>query len=162
MEAAAQLAGFIAAHGIWCVLDSGPLIPILAFETAEGRRMIQRLAAAELEQGVSIGRNWLEDNRAAAIRAVLVYDGFITLASGKIDALLLDIREYCPTPRSLSMAIPFRPATSEHCFSVHRPKFLSCNFSNPDYQALGSAFFRGVDSHEKGAAIWNRHLDQSL
>jgi hypothetical protein len=162
MESAAQLAGFIAAHGIWCVLDSGPLIPILTFELPNGSRHLNRLHAPELERGVEVGREWLAQNREGATRAVLVYDGYITLRTGKLDALFLDVRDYGPPTRSLQMAVPYRPAANDQPFAVYRPKFLSCDAPNPDYETLGNAFFRGVDSHEKGAAIWNNHLDQSL
>ena len=162
MDSALQLAGFFAAHGIWCVSDGGPLIPILGLEKSDGKRTMQRLAAPELERGVEVGRDWLARNPEAAVRAVLVYDGYVTLSTGKIDALLLDVRVYSSPAHSLLMAVPYRPATEGRQFSVYRPKFISCDLSAPDYEALGSAFFRGVDSHDKGAAVWNQHLDQSL
>ncbi|MGA3266186.1 MAG: hypothetical protein ABSE16_05115 [Verrucomicrobiota bacterium] len=162
MDSAIQLAGFFAAHGIWCVSDGGPLIPMLAFEKADGKREMQRFAAPELERGVEVGRDWLARNPEGAMQAVLVYDGLVTLEAGKVDALLLDVRVYALPPHSLLMAVPYRPATEGRQFSVYRPKFISCDLSVPDYQALGSAFFRGVDSHAKGAAVWSRCLDQSL
>ncbi len=66
MHNSARLAGFFAAHAIWCVSDGGPLIPMVAYD------------------------------------------------------------------------------------------------SEPHYDELGAAFFQGVDAHEKGAAIWNQHIDQSI
>src|SRR5689334_17134897 len=150
LNSAAQLAGFFAAHGIWCVSDGGPLIPFLAFETPDGKRQMQRFAAPQLEQGVEAGRDVLTRNPERATQAVLIYDGFVTLRSGKVDALLLDIRYYGPAGWSLKMAVPYRPASETQTFGVYRPKFLSCDLPTPDYEALGSAFFQGVDSHEKG------------
>ena len=113
-------------------------------------------------QGKRLGRLRVSADVEAAVRAVLVYDGYVTLSTGKIDALLLDVRVYSSPVHSLLMAVPYRPATEGRQFSVYRPKFISCDLSAPDYEALGSAFFRGVDSHDKGAAVWNQHLDQSL
>jgi len=162
MNSAAQLAGFFAAHGIWCVSDGGPLIPMLAFEKSDGKRQMHRFAALELERGVEVGRDWPARNPETAARAVLVCDGYVTLPTGKIDALLLDVRVYGPPPHSLLMAVPYRPAAEGQRFCIYRPKFLSCDLPAPDYQALGSAFFCGVDSHGKGASVWNQHLDQSL
>jgi|SRR6266849_1964402 len=162
MNSAAQLAGFFAAHGIWCVSDGGPLIPLLAFETPDGKRQMQRFATPKLEQGVEAGRDWLARNPEGAAQAVLIYDGFVTLPSGKVDALLLDIRFYGPTGWSLMMAVPYRPASDSQKFGVYRSKFLSCDLPAPDYQVLGSEFFQGVDSHDKGAAVWSKHLDESL
>ena len=118
-------------------------------------------SAPQLEQGVEAGRNNLARNPNGAARAVLVCDGFITLPAGKVDALLLDIRSYGPPCQSMTMAVPYRPAANGQTFVVFRPKFLSCDLPAPDYQALGSAFFEGVDSHAKGAAVWSKHLDES-
>jgi hypothetical protein len=58
--------------------------------------------------------------------------------------------------------VPYRPVNSPEGFAVHRPKFLSFAGPEPDYQDVGSAFFEGVDSHDKAAPIWSRHLDESL
>lgn len=135
---------------------------MLGFETADGTRQLHRFAAERIEKGVEEGKDRLGRNPDRATRAVLVYDGFITLPTGTVDALLVDIREYEKAPRSLLMAVPYRPATSPKGFAVHRPKFLSCAGPEPNYEITGSAFFEGVDSHDKAAPIWSRHLDESL
>jgi hypothetical protein len=44
---------------------------------------------------------------------------------------------------------------------VYRPKFIEgIGVDEPDYAALGEAFFAGAGSHEPAAAVWNAHLDQ--
>ena len=134
----------------------------MGFETREGKREMHRFMADRIEEGVREGQDRLARNSEGATRAVLIYDGFITLPTGRVDALLVDIRDYGSSPRSLLMAVPYRPASSPQGFAVHRPKFLSFTGPEPDYQAVGSAFFQGVDSHEKAAPIWSRHLDESL
>ncbi|MBN2495435.1 MAG: hypothetical protein JXR96_12645 [Deltaproteobacteria bacterium] len=159
MESLAELTGFFAAHGIWCVSDSGPLIPMLGYRIADGSRGMDRLAAAQLEQGVAQGEEWLRDNPHRATHAVLVYDGFVTLDSGKTDALMLRARKYGPSPGALDMLVPYR--NPESGFTVYRPKFVEVAPDTSDYSVLSEAFFRGVDSHEKGAEVWNAHLDQS-
>jgi len=162
MEPAAQLAGFLAAHAVWSVSDGETLIPLMGFETRYGKRQMHRFMADRIEVGVREGQERLAANAEGATRAVLIYDGFITLPTGKVDALLVDIRDYGLPSRSLLMAVPYRPASSPQGFAVHRPKFLSSSGPEPDYQAVGSAFFEGVDSHDKAASIWSRHLDESL
>ena len=52
MDAVAEHAGFFAAHGIWCVSDDGPLIPMLAFERANGKREMIRFVLDKLEAGL--------------------------------------------------------------------------------------------------------------
>jgi hypothetical protein len=162
MELAAKLAGFLAAHAVWCVSDGEILIPLMGFETPDGKRQVHRFMADRFEQGVSEGQDSLARNVDGAKRAALIYDGFITLETGKVDALLVDIRDYGSPSRSLLMAVPYRPVNSPQGFAVHRPKFLSFAGLEPDYQIVGSAFFEGVDSHDKAAPIWSRHLDESL
>jgi hypothetical protein len=55
-----------------------------------------------------------------------------------------------------------RMARAEARPPVYRPKFIFGTESTPEEQrALGEAFFRGVDSHKEGSAVWNKHLDQS-
>ena len=120
------------------------------------------MATDRLEDSVTKGRDWLETNHLGATRAVLIYDGFITLPSGKVDALLVEAREYGPQALSFKMAIPYRHAQSPEGFAVHRPKFLELDADQSQVTALAQAFFDGVEQHEKGAEVWNSHLDESV
>ncbi|WP_146095793.1 hypothetical protein [Xanthomonas arboricola] len=162
MERATELAGFLIAHGIWCVSDGGPLIPMLGQESPAGERKMQRFAAEQLEDGVAHGRRLLESNPERSDRAALVYDGYITLPTGRTDSLFVIIRYYAQAAATLTMAIPYQNAESAGGFAVHRPKFLEWQGQgSPDYQALTQAFFRGVDSHSEGARVWMEHSNDS-
>ena len=157
----ANLAGFFAAHAIWCVSDGEPLIPMLAYEHVDGAREMNRLAADRFEEGVAIGRQWLEENPHGATRAVLVYDGYIRLESGRTDTLIIDAVEYQPTRWSFRMYVPYRSVGAAGGFAVYRPKFAEFEGADePPVSELAEAFFAGVDSHEPGSAVWNEHLDQ--
>ena len=163
IEEALQLAGFLSAHGIWCVSDGSPLIPMFGEQFDDGSRQMSRLAADKLEDGVAQGRQLLESNAGRAARAVLLYDGYVTLPSGKTDALFAVIRSYQAQHFTVSMAIPYRNAANAKGFAVHRPKFLDCDgIETPNYGAMGDSFFRGVDTHEKGLAVWNAASDPSV
>jgi hypothetical protein len=59
------------------------------------------------------------------------------------------------------MAIPYRNSQSKEGFAIYRPKFLGHEGPEPNYDAIATAFFRGVDSHKEGGPIWNAKLDQS-
>jgi hypothetical protein len=160
--AAARLAGFCAAHAVWCVSDGSTLIPMMGVESLDGRRHIHRFVADRLEQGVQQGKDELARNPNNAKRAALVYDGFVTLSTGKVDALVVDVHEYGLPSRSIVVAVPYRPGSHQQGFAVHRPKFLSFAGPEPEWQVVGAAFFEGVDSHEKGGPVWSRYLDESL
>ena len=62
MERAVELAGFFAAHGIWCVAEGETLVPILAFQRGDGGQEFRRIEAEELRDAVAQGKTWLADN----------------------------------------------------------------------------------------------------
>lgn len=158
----AQLAGFFAAHGVWSVSDGATLIPILGYENGSGERGMSRFAHDDLGAAANAGREALAANPAGAQRAVLVVDGYVHLDVGRVDALVVEAVEYGPQPLSLTVAVPYRLASSPDGFAVHRPKFLAMNgIDRQEAAGLGEAFFAGVDSHEAAAAVWNAHLDNS-
>ena len=161
MNATGELAGFFAAHAIWCVSDAETLAPIVAYEFSDGSRQMERIETEQLQDAVHHAKEWLTNNPEFASRAVLVYDGFVTLADGKTDALIVDALDYGPPRVGFTMAVPYRHAQSPAGFAVYRPKFLGFDGSEPSWEAIGEAFFRGVERHEKGAAVWNASLDQS-
>ena len=61
MESAAKLAGFFAAHAVWCVSDGATLIPLMGVETSDGQRQMRRFMAERIEQGVQEGQDSLAD-----------------------------------------------------------------------------------------------------
>jgi hypothetical protein len=159
IEQAFELAGFFAAHGIWCVSDSEVLIPFLGSLTADRTRRVDRFVANELSDAVARGRAAFDASSDPI--AILVYDTLITLPDGKTDAVTLDISMHGPTRVSASMAIPYRNASDPLGFAVFRPKFLTLPQPQPQLESLAEAFFRGVEQHEQGAKIWNEKIDQS-
>jgi hypothetical protein len=161
MDKVVKLAGFIGAHAVWCVSDDGPLVPMIGFERADGSRALIRFATDTLEAGVAQARAWLDANPEGAAAAVAALDGYYPLPSGKTDAVLLEGYQYGPTRRRFTMAVPYRPHSPASTFLVYRPKFGQVEAENVDYAALADCFFEGVDSHEKGAEVWNAHMDQS-
>jgi hypothetical protein len=161
MNATGELAGFFAAHAVWCVSDGETLVPIFAYESSDGSRQMERIEAEQLQDAVRHGKDRLAANPESSSRAVLVYDGFVTLADRKTDALIVDAMEYGSPNVGFTMAVPYRHANDATGFAVFRPKFLGFDGLEPSWDALGDAFFRGVERHEKGAAVWNASLDQS-
>jgi hypothetical protein len=163
MKQTARLAGFFAAHGIWSVADGATLIPMIGYEQAGGERRMVRFANEDIAVGAQAGRDALAANPDAAARAVLVVDAYLHLPTGRLDALIVEAVEYGSKPRSLSIAVPYRPQPSPDGFAVHRPKILQLTgVAESEAPDLTEAFFAGVDSHERAAPIWNASLDESL
>ena len=161
MITASELAGFIAAHAIWCVSDADGLVPMLAFTTQDGQRKLERLALGDAGAAVERGRTRLENDPFSANDGVLAYDGRITVEGEKLDAIILEMRSYGFPWAKAALAVPYTPASSGR-FRVHKPKLVEWHECDDfDMGTAFEAFFRGVDSHEKGAAVWNAALDQS-
>lgn len=166
----ARMAGFFAAHAVWCVSDGEVLVPFGACEASDGQRKLNRFVTNMLEEGVAQAREWALENPARAARTMAIYDGYITLEAGKTDALL--VQAYLFVERGLGvlrprlehrllMAVPYRNAASAEGFAVFRPKFLEFDGAEPELSTLAAPFFEGVDQHAKGAAVWNACINQT-
>ena len=155
------LAGFSAAHALWSVEDGDILIPFVAEEFPSGQRTLRRFQDEDNIQAVARARGHLAAHASGPSRAVLVFDGYITLRDGRTDALFIETHVVGPLASVLHVAVPYRNASAPGGLAVFRPKFLSLPPDAPDAEALAQVFFSGVDQHEAGAAFWNQHLDQS-
>ena len=144
MDKALELAGFFTAHAVWCVADGAPLVPLLAEESADGRRMM-RFTEPLLEEGVAKAREHFDANPDRCERAVLVYDGYLQTPQGRRDALFVKLRSHADPVATLGLAIPYRHANSAGGFAVHRLQFTGWEGEGtPDAQAFAEAFFRGA------------------
>ena len=161
MIIASELAGFFAAHAIWCVSESESFIPMLAYTTEDGKREMMRLALDDVKAAIELGKKRLEENDISYDDAVLLYDGRISHSSEKLDALIMELRCEAFRGARATLAVPYTPK-SKGAFLVHKPKLIEWENSDDfDMDAALEAFWRGVASHEKGSKIWNDCLDES-
>jgi hypothetical protein len=163
MITAFNLAGFFAAHAIWCVSDGEILIPMFAYADENDERKMERLVVGgEPAAAVEFGKSKLKSNEPDANDGVLVYDGRIPINEQKFDAIIIEIRSYFSPGSKALMAVPYRPAGTGN-FRVFKPKLLQWEECDDfDINVAVQSFFEGVDAHEKGAAVWNAALDQSI
>lgn len=159
---ASKLAGFFAAHAIWCVSDAETLTPILAYTTADDERKMERLVINDdLEASVAYGKAKLESNEMEANDAVLLYDGRVVIGKDKLDAIIIEMRAYFSPESEAIMAVPYTPKSSGK-FRVHKPKLLGWkNCDDFDMTTALHSFFEGVAGHEQGAKTWNDCLEES-
>ncbi len=163
MHELAQLAGFFAAHGIWCVSDGETLIPMVGCEFADGDRQMNRFLVDDLGEAARAAEEELLAGHPDWVRAVLVADAYVSLDTGQTDALIVDAVGYGSERQTMRVAVPYRPLASALGFAVHRPVFFEVvGADGVDHDALTDAFFAGVDSHEEAAEVWNAHLDTSV
>jgi hypothetical protein len=158
---AVQFAGFLLAHAVWSVSEGSTLPPMLGYSSG-GERTLLQLEGDRMEEMVAQGGEFLAANPEGADFAAFIYDGYARLPEGRTDALVADVVAYGSPRRSLQIVLPYRHADSEEGFAVHRPKFQGIAEATIDARELAEAFFRGVNSHDKAAPIWNNSLDQSI
>lgn len=161
MIIAAELGGLFAAHAIWSLSEGEGFIPMLAYTNEAGEKSLKRLALDDTAAAVDLGKAELEANPMDANDAALLFDARITVAVGKLDALIVELRAYFSPDAQVTIAIPYTPASTGD-FKVHKPRLLE--WTNCDDFEVGDvfeAFFQGVAGHEKGSAIWDRCLDES-
>jgi hypothetical protein len=164
MESTATLAGFFTAHAVWSIAEGGPLAPVFGFLRHSGLREFTRLEQDPLEAAVAAGQALLAGNDEGFHAAVLVYDGYVTLPSGRRDALIIEARRYpeAAAMEGFDMVLPYRPAGDPAGFAVHRPKFVDLDDPEGRSLVLSTAFFRGVNEHREAAPVWRRAMDDSL
>lgn len=160
MELTAKLAGFFGAQALWSAAKGEQVIPILGFSREQGVRDMTRLEDDRLEKAVENGMAWLKENPDGVQAAVLIYDGYLTTAEGRRDAILIEGRDY-EADGTFAMAIPYQPAEGEAAFSVHKPAFVDLPDAESQVQTLSEAFFRGVNENPPAARVWKAHLAEA-
>jgi len=159
MLLAVRLGGFYMAEAVASIADGERLVPLLGSETA-AQRELTRLDGDTPEQAVAKGRESLRANPEAALRAVLIYDVFLSLGRTRSDALMMEVVDYAVSAKPMKVAVPYRPASDEGGFAVLRPKFMTATELTPAaLRSLGDAFFAGVHAHAQGAKIWAAHAE---
>ena len=91
-RAALRLAGFALAHAIWSIEDGESLCTLSLLERAGGERELGRYEAPTIPDSLEGAFADLEARLARDDRAVVVFDGYITLPGGeRTDALIADV-----------------------------------------------------------------------
>lgn len=161
-SAAAALAGYFVAHGVWSVSDGAPVIPMVAHEGAAGRGY-QRFMGEDASTAARLAEAWMSENPHGVNRAVMVVDGYAELDGVRHDALIAHVIEYGPPRRSLHIVLPYRRKDDAAGFAVHSPRFGGAEgLEAVDLEELGQAFFAGVGAHSAASEIWTDHLDESV
>lgn len=163
MLALADLTGRILAHAVWCVSDPETFIPLIAHEK-EGKRGMFRLGAPTLEDCVQTGKEWLQKNPDGVDRAMLVFDGYLTIPGlPRRDAIFLRALEYGAAPIELEIALPYVPGGTDQGFKVGSPKVIkSEGIAEDQWETFFGAFWAGAKGHADAAKVWAANLDDSL
>lgn len=98
------------------------------------------------------GQRLLDDNAENKPFAAMALDGYANLPTGRLDALIVDLRCYAKTarhnacPLKLVINIPYRPASDPNGRGVFSPFVLSTTAGGSDLDDLLDAFYLGLSS----------------
>jgi hypothetical protein len=173
-QEALDAAGALAAWGIAAVASGAAARPVAMLPKPNGERLLVDFSTfghAYMEDAVQDGLKRLQRNPEGAPWQALCYDGFVNLPAGRRDALVVELRVYEPEQKSLlalfkgkpparaslllTMAIPYRSATSAGRFASHAPRMVECSYAGPELPAMLDAFYRGI--YSAGHFQWDRH-----
>ncbi len=83
------------------------------------------------------------------------------IKAGKFDAIIIEVRAYFSPDSKVLIVAPYTPLATGK-FSLKWPKILEwidCeDFETGD---VLDSFLNGIAKHEKGAAVWEKYLDDS-
>jgi hypothetical protein len=154
-----QMAGYYGVQAIASLSDSGDFVPVIASESSAGERTLEEVTAAEPEEISKSGLGKLKDNAGGAVRAIFIWTGRTKVCGKDTDSLLLSLSVYGEVRQSLAIVIPYENGGPGK-LAVLQPRFAAfAGPATPVYTALADAFVRGVHEHERGAAIWQEHMN---
>ena len=154
IRATCAFAGWAAAFGIFMVGGGQPMARTLQHEFASGRRLGISLMHGTLEDAFKR----LEINAEGALRSVLIYQGVVGLPAFRSEALVLEARSFQPPRMTLTIVVPFRPASPTAGFATYRPRLLRpTDLGDLGQRALVAGFFEGADTYQP-TGLLDRHL----
>jgi hypothetical protein len=156
-EATTLLAGFVLAHAAWSVSDLSEgqlLVPLAMIEEGSERKLL-RFEAETQEVAISKGKEFVQEQKAAASTWAFAREGQINTATGYVDILVVEAwSDGMAEP--ITYIQPFQPFASG-TFKLLGPavpvvggSMLSPEASEPYLAVL----YRGISSHGKAASLW--------
>ena len=168
-EAAADQAGFLAAWGMFMAVDGSAVAPTVLVPQADGStQMVDFRGYGDSESAHKAAIDRLEANPQKTAYQAMLFDGYANLASGRTDALTIDLRCYGGglfsgrKALTLKIACPYRNARDARGFAIHSPKLLECSAPKAQQPALLRRFYQGIYRFKSDTFDWNRYLDESI
>ncbi len=162
MDNVLRMAGKTASGALYDVSFGETLMPLVGYLKSDNTQTVSRLIMGSVD-ALALGEKKISELDDDKLGAVLVKDGFVTLDTGKTDALVVDVRFARQSDKKLQMVIPYRNAQHEQGFAVHRLKLSQLEgIAMDEVETLMNAFMAGMDLHTEGAKIWQeKYVDQA-
>jgi len=133
-------------------LNGNAFDPIVGYERPDGEWNHQQFREGDNEANVEHALRWMHDNPVAATRLVLIYEGFVDLADGKRDAVIINARLATPPIRSFALAVMYTRKTYVDAFEYSDPVITESDpsITETDFEAVFRGYADGVDRFNNG------------
>lgn len=161
MQDVMKMAGNYTGHAFWSISSGETLIPIVGYLDKAGERRMERYAM-ESVKAIALGEQKITTLSEDTKGVVFIRDGYITLETGKTDAIIIDVSLNGDEQRRIQYMFPYRHADHEKGFAIHRLKVTNfTGISTEDLDELSSSFWDGIESHPQGNELLeNQYQDQ--
>lgn len=157
-----HMSGMLCARTVAEIAGANMVVPALASSMPDGQRTVQQLMFETNEEAVNTGLRYLKTNPEKALQMAFVYDAYIKLAHGRFDALIIEICTKYPSPYSMTLAVPYRPANHPQGVAFHRVKLVNNRADQDTQRILLNHFYAGVHQQPQALELWRAHLDESI
>lgn len=156
MQDVMKMAGNYTGHAFWSISSGETLIPIVGYLDKAGERRMERLAM-DSTKAIALGDQKISELPDDATGAIFIRDGYITLETGKTDAIIIDIALSGKEQPRIQYMFPYRHANHEKGFALHRLKVTQLKgISTDDIEAFTNFFWDGIESHPQGGDLWKK------
>ncbi|GAB6140591.1 hypothetical protein JCM14076_13200 [Methylosoma difficile] len=156
-------AGFLAAYGAYMIAEGANLPPTLLQPQGGGQKTLVDLSFyGSLDEANQRGHASLAHNPENAPYLAYMYDGYVNLPKARMDAIVVDLRCYPGSQLSLTIAVPYRPASSPKGFALYSPKLINSDAAERLFPDIFAEFYKGIDSFKNNTFAWDKYLDESI
>lgn len=141
-----QALGRMASWQMMMAADGGTVWPMRLTSQAPNTWISSAMSERDMREILEAGGQALEDNREGADWQVFSYDGMADLKSGRVDAIMVLLYAYGPSPLRIKIAFPYRPARAGAAFAILDPRLQGANVEDAQIEKLSGALGQGIQS----------------
>lgn len=161
MESVIQMAGYYAATAIETLSQSERFMPCLVHLTNDGQYVETPLLLPPVQAAAKAGEAFSQisnDNQGV----IFISDVIVSLKTGKVDAIVAEVKFAEAPEKSMSLIVPYRPANHAKGFAVHRFSINQMKgFNRSQLEWATNAVSDGLEAHKAGFKIWQASYEHS-
>ena len=162
MERFLNICGFFFAHAVWSISDGSVLIAFgVTGDSATSITQTRFVNEEAYEKSVENAKTFLAEESTKHPLTAIYFDGYYTYPEGvKTDALYMIARQ--SSEKEITVILPYNKKEFLSPLKIFKPKLVNIiGINQEELVNKFETFWEGIAKHEKGAAVWNKAIDQS-